>query len=139
MIRKTYDQYLRNEVLSADPVKLVGMLYRGAIDAVASARNHLREGAIRERSCQITKALSILHELLRSLDRENGGELAQSLARLYAYMTERLIEANTRQSDEPLAEVERLLAAVLKGWSTISTERAEGAPDAEYQPVSCSF
>ncbi len=141
MNRKTYDQYLRYEVMSADPLKLVRMLYRGAIDAVSSARAHLRDGAIRERSREITRALRILHELLRSLDRENGGDVAKSLARLYAYMTDRLLEANAQQSGAPLEEVARLLATLHEGWSVISVDppAPESAEPAEYEPVSCSY
>src|ERR1700722_16643737 len=98
-------KYLENEVLQADPVKLVRILYRGAIDAVDAARAHLRNAAIRERSQQIGRALAIVHELLRSLDHARGGQISRSLADLYVYMTKRLIEANTQQIDEPLAEV----------------------------------
>jgi flagellar protein FliS len=136
MTRTVQSNYLKYEVMSADPVKLVRMLYRGAIDAVSLARVHLREGAIRPRSRQINKALQILHELLRSLNREAGGEIGTSLASLYAYMTTRLIGANSAQSDEPLAEVERLLGTLLEAWSPAASEAAEHAA---YQPVSCSY
>jgi flagellar protein FliS len=139
MTRTIQNDYLKYEVMSADPAKLVRMLYRGAMDAVSAARGHLREGAIRPRSRQINKALQILHELLRSLNREAGGDIGTSLAALYAYMTTRLIEANAAQSDAPLAEVERLLGTLFEAWSPMSTgpvgEAAEGN---EYQPVSCS-
>lgn len=135
MTRTIQSNYLEYEIMSADPVKLVRMLYRGAIDAVSLARAHLREGAIRPRSRQINKALQILHELLRSLNRETG-EIGTSLASLYAYMTTRLIEANSAQSDAPLAEVERLLGTLSEAWSPSASEPAE---QAEYQPVSCSY
>jgi len=137
MYRQTHDQYLEHEVMSSDPVKLVRILYRAAIEAVSSARAHLRAGAIRERSRQVTRALRIVHELLHSLDMETGGDVATSLARLYAYMTRRLIEGNTRQADAPLEEVERLLQTLLEAWTSIAT-----APPLEpepYEPVSCSY
>ena len=38
MAKTEYDRYLEAEVLSADPVKLVWLLYRGAMDAVRAAR-----------------------------------------------------------------------------------------------------
>jgi flagellar protein FliS len=149
MNRTTHDQYLEEEVTSADPVKLVRMLYRAAIEATVSAREHLRNGRIRERSRAISKALAIVHELLRSLDREHGGEVAESLAKLYGYISERLIEANARQSDPPLAEVERLLTTLLEGWSSISAETNAGTlgePISDiseyenaYMPLSASF
>lgn len=139
MTRKTYDQYLEHEIMSADPLKLVRILYRAAIEAVSAARAHLGAGDIRERSRAITRALRIVHELARSLDRERGGEIATSLAQLYAYIADRLVEANARQADEPLAEAERLLSTLLEGWSAISVaERARDA-DAEYEPLSCSY
>jgi flagellar secretion chaperone FliS len=135
-MRNPYQNYLEIEVRSADPVKLVRMLYRGAIDAIAAARVHLREGAVRERSRQANKALAIVHELLSSLDRSH--EIGQSLARLYAYMTTRLIEANAAQTDDGFAEVERLLATLLVGWNAISTNPGIQVEE-KYEPVSCSY
>jgi len=140
-IQKNYQKnHLEYEVMSADPVKLVRMLYRAAMDAVSSARTHVREGAIRARARQIDKALLIVHELLRSIDHEAGGEIAKSLGSLYAYMTQRLIDANVTQSEAPLEEVERLLSTLLEGWSSISDAQS-GDPEAEteYAPMSCSF
>ena len=79
-----FAQYLEAEVMGADPVKLVNMLYRGASEAVAAARRHLANRDIAQRSRQITKAWQILAELLQSLDQERAGELGTSLAALYA-------------------------------------------------------
>jgi len=120
-----HEKYLENEVLGADPLKLVRVLYHGAIDAVAAARIHLLHGAIRERSRQITKALLIVHELLRSLDHTHDARVSRPLADLYVYMTRRLVEANSKQIDEPLAEVERLLTTLLEAWSSLPTPVSE--------------
>ena len=49
--------------------------------------------------------------LISALDHTNGGEIAWRLNGLYSYISERLIEANARQIDAPLAEVEVLLGA----------------------------
>lgn len=136
MANNIHDTYLENEVLGADPVKLIRSLYRGAIEAIGAARKHLRAGAIRERSSQIGKAWEIVHELLRSLDHVRGGEISRSLAELYAYMAGRLVEANAKQIEEPLEEVERLLTTLLEAWSALPAP----APAAEaYEPVSCTY
>ncbi len=45
MPNKPYNRYLEAEVLNADPLKLVRMLYRGAIEAAGAARGHLTPGA----------------------------------------------------------------------------------------------
>lgn len=110
------DRYLEAEVLSADPVKLVQLLYRGAIEAVRSAQRHLAEGRIRERAREINRAWGILQELAGSLNHARGGEISPRLASLYAYMQERLLEANIRQSGAPLDEVESLLLTLSEAW-----------------------
>src|SRR5262250_3322661 len=97
MSNPIHDTYLEAEVLGADPVQLVVILYRAAIRAVGAARGHLKAGAIRERSRHVTKACEIVHELMRSLDHPQGGEISRSLAELYAYIQSRLIEANIKQ------------------------------------------
>jgi flagellar secretion chaperone FliS len=137
MAYSNYDKYLETEVFSADPVKLVCMLYRGAIDATAGARRHLKAGAIRERSLEIMRAFEILRELARSLDPQYE-EISGPLRDLYAYMQSRLMEANAKQIDAPLAEVERLLTTLHEGWTAAAPMTAAPATQA-YQPVSCTY
>ena len=137
MPNSIYDTYLEAEVLGADPVKLVHMLYRGAIEAVGAARRHLAAGAIRERSRQIMRAWHILQELTQSLDHAAGGEISRSLAELYGYMQTRLMDANMRQADAPLREVESLLTSMAESWQT-TLSAVRPVPDA-YKPVSCTY
>lgn len=137
MAYSNYSKYLETEVYSADPVKLVCMLYRGAIDATAAARRHLEDRRIRERSRQILRAVEILRELSRSLDPQYE-QISRPLRDLYAYMQTRLIEANTKQIDEPLAEVERLLSTLLDGWKAVVPAAPLVAGEA-YQPMSCTY
>ena len=119
MANTIYENYLETEVLSANPLELVDIMYRAAIESVASARRHLEDGAIRERSRQINRASEIINELMFSLDHEQGGRFSRNLAELYSYMQTRLIEANARQADLPMAEVQELLLTLLEGWQTI--------------------
>jgi flagellar protein FliS len=131
------DAYREDEILNADPVKLVQMLYGGALDATGAARQHLASGAIRQRSRQIMKAWEILYELTATLDRQKGGEIGESLAGLYAYMQARLLEANAQQADAPLAEVESLLSTLGDAWQGV---KPPPAPDSgAYQPVNCTY
>jgi flagellar protein FliS len=129
MATTVHDRYLETEVLSADPMKLVWLLYRGAIEAVRDARRHLAKGAIRERSRKISKAWEILLELTVSLNREQGGEISRRLAGLYCYMQGRLIDANTLQADAPLHEVETLLVGLSEAWQAAALSlESEAAP-----------
>jgi len=111
-----YQNYRENEVLTADPVKLIQLLYEGALDAVESARGHLRAGDILARSQAVSKGLAILHALTAALDHGRGGQLSVSLGCLYDYIERLLIEANAKQADDPLREAHALLNELLEGW-----------------------
>src|SRR5262245_42117819 len=132
------DRYLEAEILGADPVKLVGILYRAAIEAVAGARLHVRNGEIRQRSLKITKASEILNHLMQSLDHSAGGEISRNLAELYAYMQIRLNEANARQIEAPLAQVEQLLLTLAEAWRSVGPARPLPVAEAVHASVSCT-
>lgn len=141
-----YQDFLEDEVFAANPLRLVQLLYQGALDSIASARRHLKLADIRGRSRAISKAMSIVTELSLSLDHTAGGELSQSLADLYAYTQKLLIQSNTEQTDAPLAEAERLLSILLDAWQDAHVphrqaneiEASDGRPNS-HQPASCAY
>jgi flagellar protein FliS len=110
------NQYFEQMVLSASPVELIRLLYQKAIASTRNAREHLRCGRIPERCSAINNAYLVLGELTRSLKEEAAPELAKRLGALYVYMQGRLIEANQKQQDEPLAEVLGLLVTLAEPW-----------------------
>jgi len=127
MWQNAHDAYLESRIYAADPVELVRLLYQGCLETVREARRQLAAGEIAARARSISKACAILTELIVSLDRERGGEVARRLTALYDYMQRKLIEANFRQADEPLSEVLALLATLAEGWEGIQTKPAQPA------------
>lgn len=113
-----YNSYLETQILSADPMQLVEILYRAAIDSLESARLHLHACDVASRARSITKAIEILNELAFSLNLESGGEIARNLSELYDYSVRRLLTANSEQIDAPLAEVKILIGTLLDAWQT---------------------
>jgi flagellar protein FliS len=110
------DAYLESRVLSADPLELIRMLYQHALDSVRAARKHLAEGDIAARSKGISQAIAAVSELTASLDHSAGGSISRNLEQLYHYISQRLFEANLKQQDGPLAEVETLLVTLSEAW-----------------------
>lgn len=113
------------EVLSASPMELVLLLYRGALDGVDSAKRNLAAGDIRGRSKGISKACAILAELAHSLDHTCAPELSKQLALLYEYMHHQLCSANIEQTAEPLEEVRALLVTMLSGWQQVCVQSVQ--------------
>jgi len=119
MATNAQEAYLESRILSADPLELVEILYQTAYRAVETARRCLRQGDIAGRTKEINRAIGALAELASALDRQAAGELGRNLAGLYDYMQRRVIEAHVEQTEPPLAEVSRLLATLLEGWSAL--------------------
>lgn len=134
MSTSAYDTYLESRVLAADPIELVRILYRLAIDRIREAREHLEKGDIAGRSKAISVASEALLELNVSLDHEVGGELSRRLAQLYEYIVWRLLEANVQQSAEPLNEALKLLTTLLEAWQGINPEPPIAVPSAAASP-----
>ena len=122
-----HDAYLESRIESAGPVQLIRLLHQGAVAAVRDARRHLAAGDIAARSRAISKTFDILTELVTSLDRQRGGEIAAQLEQLYDYMQRRLIQANAGQTDEPLAEVLSLLATLSEAWEGVEAQQKSAA------------
>lgn len=120
MSSNPFAAYQETKVLSASPVELIHLAYEGAIEAIGEARNHLAGQRIHERARAITKVQLILTELQSSLDFNKGGDVSLRLGRLYDYMQRRLTEANFKQIEEPLAEVQGLLETLDGAWKEIA-------------------
>lgn len=115
-------------VMGASPHKLIVLLYQGARQAIAQARMHLQAGNVGPRCEAIAKAIRIVESGLQlALNVEAGGEIAQRLNALYGYMTRRLLEANIKQSETMLVEVDGLLATLEEAWLGIAPEVARMA------------
>ena len=126
------EAYLKNRVMSADPIELICMLYQSAIELVAEARKCLAAGDVPGRSKAVSKTLEILGELEGSLDHQAGGKISQNLERLYRHIRTRLMTANLKQQEQPLVEVESLLKTLAEAWEGIRPKAGHAAPG---QPV----
>ena len=107
-------------VTSADPHKLISMLYQGALLAIANAKNSILRRDIPARGKAISHAIKIINNGLNlSLDKEVGGDLALNLSALYEYMSHRLLFANINSDMEALDEVACLLGELKEAWESI--------------------
>lgn len=123
-------------VASADPHRLVLMLFDGALEAIKLAEGHIAAGRVSEKGKALGKAVRIVEEGLKaSLDKNAGGPLARQLAALYDYASLRLLQANLKNDHAALREVARLLADLRGAWSQIGSGAQAAAPKAVQPPV----
>lgn len=107
-------------VESADPHKLILMLFEGAQQALAKAKLHIQRKEIAAKGEMISKAIMIIdHGLKASLDIDAGGDLALQLYSLYDYMTNRLLTANLQNDVQIINEISGLLSELHGAWAAI--------------------
>lgn len=110
---------------AANPIELIVMLYDGAIVACYSAIPFVQRNDYVNKSEYIFKAIKIIQSGLRlSLNKQEGGEIAEQLDALYIYMTNLLIKANIENNIKMIQEVIRLLTELRGAWEVISKTEA---------------
>jgi flagellar secretion chaperone FliS len=126
-----------SEVAYANPHRLVQMLMSGALEKIATAKGHMSRKEYEAKGKQINWAISIIDGLRCSLNMEEGGEMANNLDSLYAYMVRRLSESNIRNETAILDEVSSLLLEIKSAWDAIPDEVKQSSA-ASGKPVSAA-
>jgi flagellar protein FliS len=95
------------------------------LESLATASGHIQNNAIEEKSKALARAGRIVVGLQGALDFERGGELAQNLNELYAYITRRLFHINAYNDLTALAEVKTLIKDISQAWQTLPSLLAD--------------
>lgn len=113
--------YRQTQVQSRTPLELVVMLYDGALKFLYQARLAVEQGDIAARRDASARALTIVSELQSTLNMEQGGEIAERLDELYAYVTARILQAAAANAVGPLDDASRVLATLRESWLAVAT------------------
>ena len=117
--------YKEIQIKTANQIRLIVMLYDGAIRHLNLALDAFSEGHRRYDviNNHIIAAQDILSELTASLDFEKGGTLAKNLFSLYTFMNRQLLDANFKKDPAPARDVKKLLSDLREAWEEISTRK----------------
>lgn len=134
MRRNPYQQYRNQQVSTASPAELVGMLYDGALGAIRLAGQCIADRRPAEVHEPLLKAQDILTELRCSLNFEAGGEIATNLDRIYGYAIQLLVDGNVSRDRSKLDAAVALIEPLRDAWrqaqqpgATQPTSAAAGA------------
>jgi flagellar protein FliS len=107
---------------SASPHRLITLLFDGLLESMSQARYAIRNKKIEAKTHAINRAISITVQGLKGgLNMKDGGQIAQRLDALYAYVSVRLSHANLRNDEAAIEECQRLIEPIRDAWVTIGT------------------
>jgi len=117
--------YQKIQVTTADRLKLVVMLYDGAISYLKTAIKYLEENDMAAKGIYISKAQDIIDELNNSLNMNEGGEIASTLRKIYNFLYFYLVKANLKKDPKMIQEVIDILSSLRDAWDEISKKKFE--------------
>ncbi|WP_119167990.1 flagellar export chaperone FliS [Algihabitans albus] len=120
--------YQTQALMTASPAELVAMLFERAIHLMRETERAIEEGRIEARHNANTKAMEIIHHLDVTLDRDQGGEIAEQLTSLYSFVLRRLADVDRLNDANIPRDMIGLLEPLRDSWRTLARDGATAAP-----------
>ncbi len=144
------NHYQQNQVQTASPEQILIQLYEGCIRFLKQAQNAMETGNRIKKLEKVSRGMAIITELSNTLDFEAGGEIAEDLDALYAFMTRELTRSNTENDPQALQTVINIMSELHEGWvqavenakierDTRDAETAYDGPGQEYRSLSAAM
>ena len=114
--------YVQDSIENAPPIKIVRLLYQGAIRYIERAARCAPDDPSSDFLAWINRADDIVVELRCHLREEHAPELVESLSQLYLFVEERLQRAANERDREPLQDATRVLKVLLEAWTAVEVE-----------------
>lgn len=125
MTPRALSTYRQTQVQSRTPLELVVMLYDGALKFLAQSRDAIDRGDIDARREASNRALAIIAELQNTLNLDQGGEVAQRLDELYAFINGCILQAAAENTVGPIDDASRILMMLRDAWVAVATPAAD--------------
>ncbi|WP_017211309.1 flagellar export chaperone FliS [Clostridium beijerinckii] len=115
MYSNGYNVYKNNSVNYASKEQLLLMLVEGAVRFAKISRQAILDNDLKKAHDALIRTQDIFTELMVSLD-TTVGDWAVQLFRVYAFIKERLVEANLKKDIEIIDEIIPLIEDINETW-----------------------
>ncbi len=122
IIMSDVSKYRDVQVLTADKLRIVIMLYEGVLRFNKGAQQAIKDGRIELRNYNINRSIAIITELRDALNMKEGGDIAQKLLSLYIFSIEHLTSGNLESNIDYIENVNRVFEELKGGWEHIASK-----------------
>jgi flagellar secretion chaperone FliS len=120
--QRTELSYRKLAIEGASPIGLLVALLDQLISDLRKAASALHKNDIETRCQGLNHASLVLAQLESWIDRENGGDTAQLLARFYAMIRAKMMEASIKKSAEVLEKQIEEILHVRTSWQKLDSD-----------------
>ncbi|MFT5289359.1 MAG: flagellar protein FliS [Planctomycetota bacterium] len=118
------ETYRQNAVESAPPIKIIRMLFEGAVRFLGQAETFDASTETVQFNDRIRRAEAIVSELRLSLDNTQNPALCEELERLYLFVEDELREAFLQHDKTRVANAKGILETLSDAWNRVKPEPA---------------
>ncbi len=109
--------YKKNTTATASPGELTLMLYNGCLKFMNQAKKAIESKDIQAKNTNIIKAQNIIRELMVTL--KTDSEIGKNMMRMYDFILNKLVDANTKNDVSALAEAEQFVIEFRDTWKQV--------------------
>lgn len=120
----SYQQYKKQNVMMANPMELVIMLYNGAIKQLRLSEIEIGNANLEAANEHLQAAQDIVMELMMGLDLSYG--IAQDLLRLYEYVHHEIVAVNASKDAGGIEPVVQIMTQLRDAWEQVHREYKGG-------------
>lgn len=121
--------YQKNDIVTADPKRLVIICYGALIANLKLAKSSMLEKSYETKTKAITKSNEIIIVLMEGLDFEKGGAISINLDAIYNYMLRRILHADVNLDIEALDEIIGIAEELGDSWKQIFGKKQQANGD----------
>lgn len=119
--------YRMASIENAPPIKIVRMLYLGALRYLDNASKEDPENPESRFLYWLGRTDAIVTELRLAIDKSQGGDVVESLEKLYIYCEDEIGKAGLERSTDRIAGIRRVLEVLLDAWQHVEIDEAQVA------------
>lgn len=118
------DRYREMDVMSMSPARRLVTLYTHLLVQLKQVRRHIERNEIELRCERLMKAEAIVHDLLVSLDHQQGGALAGQLASLYRWLLSEFAATHRRPDLKRFDAATKIVSELHEAWQGAADQLA---------------
>jgi flagellar protein FliS len=119
-VANPYEKYKQQDVLMANPVELIIMLYDGCIIQLKLTKIAISDAKIENVNTCLQKAQDIIMELIMSLDLHY--DMAIELLKIYQFIIDEMVDINITKDETKIDPLVEILSDLKKSWQQVLKE-----------------